>query len=152
MPDVPDDAVKLAEHFEGFSATPYQDSTGVWTIGYGTTRDLLYNPVTKNTSPVTPDLAEGLMRRDLRAALSTVTDDVKVPLTYNEEAALVDFIYNVGSGNFAASTLLRKLNAGDYPGAAAELLRWTHAGGVVLAGLVLRRQAEREEFMRGQSA
>ena len=72
--------------------------------------------------------------------------DCKVPLTIDEKIALLDFIYNLGGGNFRSSTLLRKLNAGDYAGAAAEFDNWDHAGGKVLAGLLKRRQAETDLF------
>lgn len=147
-PDIPDDAVKLAEEFEGFSATPYRDSAGVWTIGYGSTRDQLGHPVTAHTPAVTRVIAEGLMRRDLTTAATVVSNEVRVPLTEEERAALVSFIYNVGQGNFHASTLLRKLNAGDYEGAADQFARWNQAGGHVLAGLIRRRAAEREEFLK----
>lgn len=147
-PDVPDDAVTLATSFEGFSATPYRDPVGIWTIGYGSTRDVLGHPVTAHTPPVNKAVAEGLMRRDLTAAATVVHDDVRVPLTENERAALEDFVYNLGAGAFAGSTLLRMLNAGNFKGASLEFLRWDHAGGKVLAGLLRRRQAERAEFLK----
>src|SRR5258705_425247 len=115
--DVPDDAVKLAVEFEGFSAAPYMDSVGTWTIGYGSTRDGNGHPVTPSTPHLTVLQATNLMRRDLTHAATVVANDVRVPLSDNERAALDDFIFNVGEGNFAGSTLLRKLNAGDRIGA-----------------------------------
>ena len=60
---------------------------------------------------------------------------------------MVSFVYNLGSGNFSSSTLLKKFNAGDHEGAAKEFLRWNKAGGEVLAGLTTRRQAEMETFL-----
>lgn len=141
-----EEAAKLAEQFEGFSAKPYQDPVGVWTIGYGSTRDTDGNPVTANTPPVTWQQANALMERDLRSAMQQVEGTVLVPLAPMQEAALIDFVYNVGIGNLKASTLLRKLNAGDYEGAAAEFPKWNMGGGKVLAGLVRRRAAERAEF------
>lgn len=151
MTDVPDDAVRMAEEFEGFSATPYRDSAGVWTIGYGSTHDQLGHPVTAHTPAITRAIAEGLMRRDLTRAVTEVSKDVRVPLTEEERAALIDLIYNIGSGAFAGSTLLRKLNAGDYDGAADQFARWNQAGGHVLAGLVRRRATERAEFLKGMT-
>lgn len=145
---IPDAAVQLAESFEGFSATPYRDPVGVWTIGYGATRDIYGKPVTASTPPVDKHMADRMMRRDLLHALRTVENDVQVELTDHERAALTDFVFNLGSGNFESSTLLKKLNAGDHEGAAEQLLRWNRAGGKVLAGLVRRRQAEREEFQK----
>jgi len=72
--------------------------------------------------------------------------DVKEPLSDDQTAALADFIYNLGAGNFRSSTLLRKLNAGDYAGAAAEFDKWDYAGGKELAGLLRRREAETTLF------
>ncbi len=151
MSDVPDGAVKMAEAFEGFSETPYRDPVGVFTIGYGSTRDVLGQPVTVNTPIVSRAVAEGMMRRDLTVALRTVQGDVMVALTDEEKSALIDFIFNVGSGAFGGSTLLRLLNAGDFAGAADQFERWDHAGGKVLAGLTRRRMAEKAEFLKGQT-
>lgn len=150
-PDVPQAAVDLAASFEGFSATPYRDPVGIWTIGYGSTRDMLGHPVTAHTPAITRVLAEGLMRRDLTKAATEVEADVRVPLTENERAALESFVYNCGAGAFKASTLLRKLNAGDHEGASLEFLRWNQAGGHVLAGLVRRRAAERALFLKRET-
>ena len=145
-PSVPDAAVELVTQFEGFSATPYQDPVGVWTIGYGSTRDCRMAPVCATTAPVTPTEGALLIKRDLTSACQTVVGDVQVPLNDNQRAALEDFIYNLGVGNFKSSTLLRKLNSGDYAGAAAEFDKWDMAGGKVLAGLLRRRQAETDLF------
>jgi len=147
-PSVPDDAVTLATNFEGFSSTPYQDSGGVWTIGYGSTRDAIGAPVTAQTPPVSRTLGLSLMRRDLTSAATVIAKDVRVPLTGDETAALESFIYNVGAGNFQGSTMLRLLNAGQYEAAAAQFDAWDHAGGQVLAGLLRRREAERAEFLK----
>ena len=122
-------ATKLTEPSEGFRNYPYQDSAGVWTIGIGSTRDAAGNPITAATPPVTEAQALQLLERDMRAALATVEHDVAVPLTEGEEAALVDFVYNEGAGNFLRSTVLRCLNAGDYAGACAHLADWDMAGG-----------------------
>ncbi len=145
---VPDDAVALATNFEGFSSTPYQDSGGVWTIGYGSTRDAIGAPVTAQTPPVSRTLGLSLMRRDLTSAATVIAKDVRVPLTGDETAALESFIYNVGAGNFQGSTMLRLLNAGQYEAAATQFDAWDHAGGQVLAGLLRRREAERAEFLK----
>ena len=66
----------------------------------------------------------------------------------NQFAALVSFVFNCGIGNFKRSTLLRRVNAGDFAGAAREFPRWNKAGGQVLKGLTLRREAEAALFMR----
>jgi lysozyme len=146
-----DQAEQLGEGFEGFSSVPYRCPAGIWTFGFGSTRDSDSNPVCATTRPI--DRAEGklLAERDLRGALSEIHDDVHVPLTTEEEAALLDFIYNIGAGNFRASTLLRKLNAGDFEGCADEIPRWDMAGGRVLAGLVRRRGVERAAFLAARA-
>jgi GH24 family phage-related lysozyme (muramidase) len=71
---------------------------------------------------------------------------VKVSVTQNQFDALVDFVFNLGQGKFAGSTLLRGLNAGDFSGAAAEFVKWDHAGGQVVPGLLRRRLAEAQLF------
>lgn len=139
-------ATKLTEPAEGCVLHAYQDPGGVWTIGVGSTRDLAGNPVTADTPPVTQDEALQLLERDLRSALQTVESDLPVPMTGGEEAALTDFVYNIGAGNFAHSTVLRCLKAGDYDGACNALAMWDEQKGVVLAGLVRRRALEQAEF------
>ena len=151
-PDIPDDAVTMGEAFEGFSAIPYRDPAGIWTIGYGSTHDQFGKPVTAHTHPITKVIAEGLMRRDLTRAATEVSQDVHVPMTEEERAALIDLVYNIGTGAFAGSTLLRLLNAGRYDEAADQFARWNQAGGHVLAGLIRRRAAERAEFLKGQQS
>jgi lysozyme len=148
MKTATDDAVNLVTEFEGFSACPYQDPAGVWTIGYGSTRDANGNPVCSTTPSITVTAARSLVDRDLRAAFAEVAADVKVALTPFQEGALADFVYNLGATNFRSSTLLRLLNAGDYAGAAAQFDRWDMAGGKVLAGLLRRRQAEDALYQR----
>ena len=142
-------AEKMAESFEGFRSDPYQDSVGVWTIGFGSTRDGHGDPVSAATPPVTQAEARVLAIRDLGAALEAVKREVKVELSDDEAAALIDFVYNLGAGNLESSTLLRKLNAGDFQGAADQFACWDRAGGQVLAGLLRRRIAERDLFEAG---
>jgi GH24 family phage-related lysozyme (muramidase) len=88
------------------------------------------------TSAITEAEACALVKRDLTASNITVSSVCHVPLTADERAALDDFVYNLGAGNFRSSTLLKLLNAGDYAGAASQFDLWDHAGGVVLAGLL----------------
>ncbi|MDG1285965.1 MAG: lysozyme [Rickettsiales bacterium] len=127
---------------EGFSSGPYQDSAGVWTIGYGTTGD-----VYAYSAPVTVEQATNLMSQDLEQFHRELVALVNVPLKQNEYDALMSFIYNLGAHNLAGSTLLRKLNAGDYEAAAGQLTRWVYAGGTRIAGLVKRRKEEQATFL-----
>lgn len=147
--NVPNAAVDLTKEFEGEVLHPYQDSAGVWTIGIGSIWDWRNNPPTRvmaDTAPVDDATARAWMVKELTQAAETVTADVHVPLTDNQRAALEDFVFNLGAGNFAASSLLRYLNEGQYEAAAVEFDKWDHAGGVELAGLLRRRQAETDLF------
>lgn len=139
--------VALIKEFEGFVPKWYPDPVGVWTIGYGHT-DSAGSPKWATSKTMTLTEAEGtaILQRDLGQYEAAVTRAVKVPLNENQFAALVSFTYNLGAGNLNQSTLLRKLNAGDYDGAAGEFARWNKAGGKVLNGLVRRRAAERALF------
>lgn len=115
-----------------------------WTAGWGHTgADVRYGMT------VTREQAVAWLRQDVASAEATVKRLVRVALNQEEYDALVDLVFNIGSGNFNSSTLLRKLNAGDTEGAIAEFARWNKAGGVVLAGLVKRREAERVLFLLG---
>ena len=143
---VPAATAQFTANFEGFSSTPYQDSGGVWTIGFGSTRDLDGKPVTGATPAVARAVGLQMMQRDLGGADSAITSDVHVVLTAEEREALDSFIYNVGAGNFASSTLLRDINAGRMDLAAQEFVRWDQVKGKVLLGLLKRRQAEAAEF------
>jgi lysozyme len=121
----------------------YQDGGGVWTIGYGHTRG-----VTEGMT-CTSDQAAQWLQNDVAAAVVCVLHMVDVAISQAQFDALVSFVFNVGAGNFASSTLLRKLNAKDYTGAADEFLKWNHVDGVVEGGLTTRREAERAHFITG---
>ncbi len=141
-------ATWLTAPFEGDVLHVYYDPNRIPTIGYGSIWDLNGNRVTPSTPPITQAQALTLLERELRGALQVVENDVPVALTEHEVEALTDFVFNVGAGNFEHSTLLAKLRAGNYEGAADEFLRWDRAGGVVLAGLARRRAAERALFLK----
>ena len=121
-----------------------QFSGAPWTAGWGHT-----GPDVHPGMLVTRDMAGAWLRADVAASVEEVKRAVQVELNQEEFDALVDFVFNIGNGNFETSTLLRKLNAGDTDGAIAEFARWNKAGGVVLAGLVKRREAERVLFQLG---
>lgn len=128
-------SVELIKQFEGFKAKPYIDPVGIPTIGYGTTyiteADAVY-------------LLKSYVQREIVPVLDSAVD---VPLSCDQLSALCSLIYNIGSEAFKKSTLLKKLNKGDYDGAADEFMRWNKAGGKVLKGLTRRREAERELFL-----
>ena len=131
----------LTERFEGLRLTAYRDVAGVLTIGYGHTGPDVFEGQT-----ITQQEAETLLVQDTLSAANAVNGLVKVTLTQAEFDALVDFVFNVGQGNFSASTLLKRLNEGDFEGAANQFDAWDHAGGKVVAGILRRRNEEAAEF------
>ena len=135
-----DSGVNLIKAFEGLRLSAYQDSGGVWTIGYGHTGGV------QPGERITQGQAEELLRKDTGWAQDAVRQQVHVPLTQRQFDALTSFTFNLGAGALQGSTLLSKLNAGDYAGAQAEFGRFVHAGGRVLQGLVRRRAAEADLF------
>ncbi|HCT7897887.1 TPA: lysozyme [Enterobacter cloacae] len=141
-----DKGISLIKQFEGCKLTAYQDSVGVWTIGYGWTQHVDGKPIRAGMT-IKQETAERLLKTGLVSYESDVSRLVKVGLTQGQFDALVSFTYNLGARSLSTSTLLRKLNAGDYAGAADEFLRWNKAGGKVLNGLTRRREAERALFL-----
>ena len=132
--------LNLIKSHEGLRTTAYQDPVGVWTIGYG------HTGAAKPGQKITEAQAEQLLRQDVGWAQDAVRKNVKVPLTQGQFDALVSFTFNLGAGALGRSTLLKKLNAGDYAGAQAEFGKFVHAGGRVLPGLVRRRNEEAQMF------
>ncbi len=141
-----DKGIALIKQFEGCKLTAYQDSVGVWTIGYGWTQPVDGKPIRAGMT-IKQETAERLLKTGLVSYESDVSRLVKVGLNQDQFDALVSFTYNLGARSLSTSTLLRKLNAGDYAGAADEFLRWNKAGGKVLNGLTRRREAERALFL-----
>lgn len=133
--------IELIKKFEGLRLTAYRCSAGVLTIGYGHTRGV------KAGDLITARQADEFLREDVRSAELVVNLDVKVWLSQGQFDALVSFVFNLGAGNFVKSTLLRKLNDGNYVGAADQFGRWIYAGKTELPGLIRRRAAERELFL-----
>ncbi|GCP61500.1 muraminidase [Escherichia coli] len=141
-----DKGIALIKQFEGCKLTAYQDSVGVWTIGYGWTKPVDGKPIRAGMT-IKQETAERLLKTGLVSYENDVSRLVKVDLTQGQFDALVSFTYNLGARSLSTSTLLRKLNGGDYAGAADEFLRWNKAGGKVLNGLTRRREAERALFL-----
>lgn len=131
----------IKEH-EGLRLEAYLCPAGVWTIGYGHTGSDVWPGLV-----ITKEWAEWLLEEDLKRFEANVSGYVKVDLTQDQFDALVSFTYNVGAEAFKNSTLLKKLNAEDYEGAANEFPRWNKSKGKVLGGLVKRRNEERKLFL-----
>ena len=139
--------LKLIAQFEGCYLQAYLCPANVWTIGIGTT--IYPNGVkVKKGDKCTLEQAHEYLAHDMIEFEKTVNDSVKVPLSQNQFDALVSLTYNIGQAAFGNSTLLKKLNAKDYQGAADQFLRWNKGGGKVLKGLVRRREAERALFLK----
>lgn len=134
----------LTQSFESCRLTPYQDGKGVWTDGWGNTHGVI-----PNGPPITQAEADSDLQINLQAAVYAVNHYVAIHLSQPEFDAMVDFVFNCGAGNFASSTMLRKLNMGDLIGASVELEKWDMSGGVVVAGLLRRRKAEEALFDSG---
>ena len=130
--------LELLKRSEGFRNRTYCDAAGLPTIGFG-------HRITASESfpqGITLGQAQDLLAADILDAESCLERLVKVPLTQGQFDALVDFVFNLGSGRLASSTLLRYLNAGKHDAAAWQLLAWDHAGSRELASLKARREAE----------
>jgi len=138
--------IDLIKSFEGCRLTAYKpvSTERYWTIGYGH-----YGSDVREGQNISQNEAETLLKFDLRIYEKAVNDLVKVSLNQNQFDSLVSFTYNVGREGFRTSTLLQKLNNNDYVGASNEFDKWIHAGGKVLNGLVRRRKAEKDLFLKG---
>jgi lysozyme len=134
--------IKLIKNFEGVRLKAYKDPIGIWTIGYGHTEAVFPGQT------ITMAEAEQFLKYDLIPTEAHIIRVVAIPLRQCQFDALASFVFNVDITSFSRSTLLRKLNKGDVAGAAKEFPRWVFAGKQKLAGLVKRRQAERQLFLK----
>ncbi len=139
--------LKLIEESEGLRLDRYLDCAGKPTIGWGH----LCRPG-DGLFKITREQAEQLLIGDVASACRSVENLVKVPLTDNEFACLVDFAFNFGAGALGTSTLLRLLNRGNYDAVPEQLPHWVHAGGKVEPGLVIRRKRAAELWSTADDA
>ena len=130
------EGLSLIKKFEGCKLEAYKCSAGVWTIGYGHTTGV------KEGDVCTQEEAEKFLRGDIFKFEEYVQDSVKVDLDQSQFDALVAWTFNLGPGNLRSSTMLKKLNNGEYESVPFEMRRWNKAGGKTLDGLIRRRQAE----------
>jgi lysozyme len=145
------DVVAHVKRFEGCKLVAYPDPGSVngepFTIGYGHTSDA-FMPVKKGMK-ITQAQADAALEHDLNEVADALDRLVKVPLNDWQRGALASFVFNIGEWAFAKSTLLRKLNAGDYDAVPAELARWNKNDGKVMKGLTNRRAAEAGLWAKG---
>ena len=132
--------IDIVKEAEGLRLSAYLCPAGIPTIGYGHTKGV------KLGDTCTKEQAEKWLENDFFTAKQEVKAVVKVPLRENQLDALASFVFNLGVRKLTQSTLLKKLNAGDYSGAAAEFDKWVFAGKVKLNGLIKRRAKERKLF------
>lgn len=136
---------------------PKMCPAAIWTEGYGRamldpdTGDFLRGSVNRRkafrlATIKTEEEAEAALAEDLQPRERSVLSLVRVPLTQGQFDAIVSFVYNLGHGALQRSTLLRKLNSGDYDGASREFIKWNKSQGRVLRGLTLRREDETRLF------
>ena len=141
--NISQNGIELIKKFEGCRLEAYKCPAGILTIGYGHTGSEV-----RLGQKITQEQAEKYLKQDLTIHSNNVSRLVKVPLNQNQYDALVSFEYNVGYGNFASSTMLKLLNQKKYSEAAAQFGRWVYANKKVLQGLVKRRAAEKELFVK----
>lgn len=145
------ETLSLVKQWEGFRPNAYPDPGSrdgtPWTIGYGQTR-INGRPVRKG-DVITEAEASGYLEQELARVSAVVERLVKVTTTDNQHGALTSFTYNVGDGAFAKSTMLKKLNAGDYTAIPAQFARWNKNDGKVMPGLTNRRAAEAGLWAKG---
>ncbi|MDX2212976.1 MAG: lysozyme [Oculatellaceae cyanobacterium bins.114] len=142
LPRVNAQALTIIKTYERLRLEAGRCPAGVLTIGYGSTVGV------RPGQKLTAKQAEARLLKDLEQFERVVRKVVKVPLTNNQFSALVSFVFNVGSAAFMASTLLKRLNQGNYQAAAEQFLQWDKAGGISLSKLTQRRQAEQALFLK----
>lgn len=139
--------VDLVKEFEGLRLKAYQDSAGVWTIGYGTTARAGLGIDPAKGMEITEAEAEWYLQKGLDKFAEEIRPMFTAPINENEFGAFVSLAYNIGTTAFKRSSALRYFNSGDKATAAKKILLWNKSGGKVLKGLVRRREAERELFL-----
>src|SRR5215472_2315141 len=137
--------LELVKHFESLFLKAYQDPVGVWTIGWGHTGIKHNDGTVFKGRTITEQDAHELLRHDMTTFAERVSSFITVPLNDDQFDALVSFDFN--TGGLGKSTLRKKLNNGDYAGAANEFPKWNKAGGKVLRGLTRRRKSEQNLFL-----
>jgi len=138
--------IDLIKEHEGLRLNAYRDPVSVLTIGYGHT-SMAGEPKVYAGQKITRAEALTILHRDINRFAVGMMKFIRVSLTQGQFDALVSLSFNIGLGAFKKSTLLRKLNAGDFEGAASEFPKWRKAGGRVLPGLVKRRAMEKALFL-----
>lgn len=141
-------AEKIIAKFEGLRLKAYQDTGGIWTIGYGSTKDPFTGVAVKQGDVISKDTALTWLKKDIEQRQIAIRKLVKVPITANQLAALTSLAYNIGLGAFQRSTLLRLLNQkAPVNQVADQFLKWDKVQGKPVKGLTIRRTLEKDLFL-----
>jgi lysozyme len=130
------EGLALIKKFEGCELEAYKCPAGVWTIGYGHTKDV------KEGDKINKDEADYLLQEEMIEYESYINDMVDVDLNQSQYDSMCAWVYNLGPSNLGSSTMLRVLNEGKYDEVPQQMKRWNKANGEVLDGLIRRREAE----------
>ena len=141
-------AIALIKRFEGCRLKPYLCPAGIATIGYGSTRYPNGRRVTMQDEPISEEKAEVFLYYIVTRITYSIFKLCPILLTEDrgKQASIIDFVYNLGTGNLKASTLRRRINEGNWDEAAHELRKWIYGGGRRLRGLIIRRNVEARFF------
>ncbi len=134
--EISKEGLSLIKKFEGCELEAYKCAAGVWTKGYGSTKDV------KEGDTLTQEEADKLLLHEMNEYEGYINDNVTVDLQQNQFDSLVSWVFNLGPSNLKASTMLKVLNNKDFNDVPAQIKRWNKAGGKVLQGLIRRREAE----------
>ncbi len=140
--DISQNGVDSLESLEGYSAEPYECASKKWTVGYG---HRLYSKEARQSAwdmPCSLEDAKAILREDLEFFVKGVNKYVKRELTQNQFDAIVSLVYNIGLGAFKKSTLLKRINSGNFEGVPSQMRRWNKSDGRILKGLKRRRETE----------
>ena len=134
--NISQEGLGLIKKFEGCELEAYVCAAGVWTIGYGSTKEV------KEGDKISQEEADKLLLHEMDEYESYITDNVTVDLKQNQFDSLVSWVFNLGPTNLKASTMLKVLNLGNFEGVPEQMKRWNKANGKTLDGLIRRREAE----------
>lgn len=159
MQPTPPEGIAMCEKWEGWHralpdgrAAPYKCPAGVWTIGFGTTYWMDSTPVKSTDDAITREVGRQLLLRQLERYAATVDRVILVTIHPWMRAACISLCYNIGTGAFAKSSVVRMINARRWAEVPRAFQLWRNGGGRVLAGLLNRRIDESGLFMRGVAA
>lgn len=139
---ISENGIELIKEFEGYKSEAYQCTSGIWTIGYGHTKN-----VQKNDTCSVEEATE-FLKQDVEIAERAINQLVKVELNQNQFDALVSFVYNIGRENFKRSSMLKFLNSAHFPLSASQFDRWVYSRSNKSQGLINRRAKEKELFLK----